>query len=65
MLCANFEFLVLSYWMRTAAHTSKVTFDDNKPIRHLSFRYRFWPKYKVTSTWIGRIDMPCAHAQWV
>ena len=37
----------------------------NKPIRHLGFRYRFWPKYKVTWTWIGRIDMSCAHAQWV
>jgi len=24
--------------------------DWNKPIRHLGFRYRFWPKYKVTST---------------
>jgi len=22
-------------------------------------------KYFVTSTWIGRIGMPCAHAQWV
>jgi len=37
----------------------------NKPTRHLGFRYRFWPKYKVTSTWIGRIYMSCAHAQWV
>jgi len=35
----------------------------NKPIRHLGFRYRCGPKYKVASTWIGRIDMSCAHAQ--
>jgi len=25
---------------------------------------RFWPKYIVTSTWIGRINMSYAHAQW-
>ena len=37
----------------------------NKLIRHLGFRYWFWPKYKVTWTWIGRIDMSCAHVQWV
>ena len=24
-----------------------------------------WPKYKVTSTWLDRIDMSCAHAQWI
>ena len=36
---------------------------SNKLIQHFGFRYRFWPKYKVTSTWIGRFDMLCAHAQ--
>ena len=45
-----------------SAGQSKLSY---KPIPHLGFRYRFWPNYKVTSTWIGRIDMSCAHAQWV
>ena len=37
----------------------------NKPIWNLSFRYRFLPKYKVTSTWIGRMDISCAvSSQW-
>ena len=47
-------------------HCSDVTAKPiNKPIRHLGFWDQVWPKYKVTSTWIGQIDMSCAHALWV
>jgi len=37
----------------------------NKPIRHLSFRIGSDLNTFVTSTSIGRIDMSCAHAQWM
>ena len=39
--------------------------DLSKPFRHLSFRDRSDLNTLVTSTWIGRIDMSCAHGQWV
>src|SRR6218665_40687 len=33
-----------------------------KPIRHLSFWIAFDLNTFITSTWIGRIDISCAHA---
>jgi len=52
--------LIFSYCFEH--HFKVLSFDKNfnKPIRHLGFRYRFWPKYKVTLTWISRVDMSCA-----
>jgi len=56
---------IVSFYGRVKKGRCKIRAPVNKPFRHLSFQDRSDLSTLVTSTWFGRIDISCAHVQWV